>query len=35
VYFIHMSHRMGRHSVIEKELPSGIQLAWDGLEIDI
>ena len=33
VYFIHMSHRMERHAVIAKELPEGIQLAWDGLEV--
>jgi len=33
VYFIHMSHRMGRHAEIAKELPEGIQLAWDGLEV--
>ena len=33
VYFIHMSHRMGRHADIASELPDGIQLAWDGLEV--
>lgn len=33
VYFIHMSHRMGRHSAISMELPDGIELAWDGLEV--
>jgi phosphoribosyl 1,2-cyclic phosphate phosphodiesterase len=35
VYFTHMSHKLGRHRDIEKELPDGIQLAWDGLEIVI
>lgn len=35
VFFIHMSHRMGRHALIEKELPEGIQLAWDGLVVDM
>jgi phosphoribosyl 1,2-cyclic phosphate phosphodiesterase len=35
VFFIHMSHRMGRHSIISSELPSGIQLAWDGMSIEI
>ena len=35
VYFIHMSHRMGRHALIQKELPEGIQLAWDGLMVRI
>jgi phosphoribosyl 1,2-cyclic phosphate phosphodiesterase len=33
VYFIHMSHRMGRHAAISMELPDGIELAWDGLEL--
>jgi phosphoribosyl 1,2-cyclic phosphate phosphodiesterase len=35
VYFIHMSHRMGRHTEISKELPEGIQLAWDGLVVEL
>jgi phosphoribosyl 1,2-cyclic phosphate phosphodiesterase len=35
VYFIHMSHRMGRHAAIARELPEGIELAWDGLEIEL
>lgn len=35
VFFIHMSHRMGRHSVISSELPEGIQLAWDGLVVEV
>jgi phosphoribosyl 1,2-cyclic phosphate phosphodiesterase len=35
VYFIHMSHRMGRHAAIARELPDGIELAWDGLEIEL
>lgn len=35
VFFIHMSHRMGRHAVIAKELPEGIKLAWDGLEVAV
>jgi len=32
-YFTHISHKLGLHSVIEKKLPSGISLAFDGLEI--
>ncbi len=34
-YLTHISHLMGLHSVIEKELPKHINLAWDGLEIEI
>jgi len=32
-YFIHMSHRLGKHADIEKELPDHIELAHDGLKI--
>lgn len=35
VYFIHMSHRMGRHSKVSTELPDGMQLAWDGLVVEV
>jgi phosphoribosyl 1,2-cyclic phosphate phosphodiesterase len=34
-YFTHISHRLGRHHDIAKELPPGIQLAYDGLQLDI
>lgn len=34
-YFTHISHLMGKHSAIEKELPKNINLAWDGLEIEL
>jgi len=34
-YFTHISHRLGRHRDIAKELPAGIQLAYDGLQLDI
>lgn len=34
-YFTHMSHQMGLHSVTEKQLPSGMFFAYDGLEITI
>jgi phosphoribosyl 1,2-cyclic phosphate phosphodiesterase len=30
-YFTHISHQLGRHEEIEKELPGGIHLAYDGL----
>lgn len=34
-YFTHLSHQMGRHADVDKELPPGINLAWDGLEFTI
>lgn len=32
-YFTHISHRLGRHQDVEKELPEGIFLAYDGLQL--
>ena len=32
-YFIHMSHDMGLHAEVEKNLPENIHLAFDGLDI--
>ncbi|MEM6347680.1 MAG: MBL fold metallo-hydrolase [Bacteroidota bacterium] len=32
-YFLHISHLMGKHADVSKELPSGIQFAYDGLRI--
>lgn len=32
-YFIHMSHDIGLHKEIEKTLPSGVEFAYDGLEV--
>lgn len=34
-YFIHLSHQMGLHAVIEKELPSGMNIAYDRLAIEV
>lgn len=34
-YFTHISHRLGRHEDISKDLPIGIELAYDGLKLDI
>lgn len=34
-YFTHISHRLGKHADISKELPEGIELAYDGLRIEI
>ncbi len=33
-YFTHMSHQIGKHSEINKELPAGIELAWDELTLN-
>ena len=33
-YFTHISHQLGLNAVIEKELPAGIHLAYDGLELE-
>ncbi len=30
-YFTHISHQLGLHNDVEKELPSGIHLSYDGL----
>jgi phosphoribosyl 1,2-cyclic phosphate phosphodiesterase len=32
-YFTHISHQLGLHSEIEAELPDGMHLAYDGLEL--
>lgn len=34
-YFTHISHQLGLHTAVNEELPEGIQLAYDGLRIDI
>lgn len=34
-YFTHISHKLGLHSEVEKELPAGIHLAFDGLELTL
>jgi phosphoribosyl 1,2-cyclic phosphate phosphodiesterase len=34
-YFTHLSHQMGRHADIAKELPAGISLSHDQLEIEL
>jgi phosphoribosyl 1,2-cyclic phosphate phosphodiesterase len=34
-YFTHMSHNLGLHADIEKELPSHIKLAHDGLSFEV
>ena len=34
-YFTHLSHQMGLHHHIEKELPPGMHLAYDGLVVHV
>ncbi len=34
-YLTHISHKMGLHSEVEKELPPNIRLAYDGLKIKL
>jgi phosphoribosyl 1,2-cyclic phosphate phosphodiesterase len=33
-YFTHISHQLGLHEIINRELPDGIELAWDGLVLE-
>ena len=33
-YFTHISHQLGKHGEIEKRLPQGIHLGFDGLQIN-
>lgn len=32
-YFTHISHQLGKHEDIESELPEGIHLSYDGLQL--
>jgi phosphoribosyl 1,2-cyclic phosphate phosphodiesterase len=34
-YLTHLSHQMGLHSEVEKELPENVKIAYDGLIIEI
>ena len=34
-YFTHISHQLGKHDDVEKNLPQGIHLGYDGLELII
>ncbi|ANI90648.1 MBL fold metallo-hydrolase [Arachidicoccus ginsenosidimutans] len=34
-YFTHISHQLGLHDEVEKELPLHIHLAYDGLTLDV
>ncbi|MEO6960346.1 MAG: MBL fold metallo-hydrolase [Puia sp.] len=34
-YFTHISHQLGKHADVQTELPDGIELAYDGLEVRV
>lgn len=34
-FFTHISHLMGRHADVSKELPPHVQIAYDGLEVEL
>jgi phosphoribosyl 1,2-cyclic phosphate phosphodiesterase len=34
-YFTHISHKLGLHADVEKELPDHVSLAFDGLQLNI
>lgn len=34
-FFTHISHQLGKHHDVEKRLPKGIHLAYDGLELEL
>jgi phosphoribosyl 1,2-cyclic phosphate phosphodiesterase len=34
-YFTHISHKLGLHAEVEKELPEGVFLAYDGLSVSL
>jgi len=35
VYFTHISHQLGKHTAINAELPEHMQLAYDGLKLEL
>jgi phosphoribosyl 1,2-cyclic phosphate phosphodiesterase len=34
-YFTHISHKLGKHQIIERKLPQDVSLAYDGLQLVI
>lgn len=34
-YFTHISHKLGLHADVSKELPATVALAYDGLQVDL
>jgi phosphoribosyl 1,2-cyclic phosphate phosphodiesterase len=35
VYFTHISHQLGLHAAVNTELPPGMALAYDGLQVTL
>lgn len=34
-YFTHISHQLGKHADVQKELPEGVELAYDGMTLEL
>jgi phosphoribosyl 1,2-cyclic phosphate phosphodiesterase len=34
-YLVHMSHQLEPHHTLQSELPTGVFLSWDGLEVEV
>ncbi len=34
-YLTHISHEMGLHSEVQRELPEGVYIAYDNLEVEL
>lgn len=34
-YFTHISHQLGKHDIVEQNLPKGIHLGYDGLVLNV
>lgn len=34
-YFTHISHQLGKYAAVSQELPAGIHLAYDGLQLHV
>ena len=34
-YLTHISHLMGRHDAVSKELPDNVEIAYDGLQVEL
>jgi len=34
-YLTHIGHYMGRHGDVSKELPENVEIAWDGLQLNL
>ena len=34
-YLTHISHLLGKHKEVSRELPSNVQIGWDGLVVTV